>query len=450
MLDALILGVIGVFAFYFLRYNRFHFYKLATSSVGLLDDILKDESEDKKLPRIEKGTKLLVIALFKVLTIIILTGTSTFCLIYAFSYLNNELIWNSPFGLIGFSIGGSIPFFIPTNTKSSYSEISQLFHHLVLDNSNIGLKLLSREIKKYTSKVKKEKFLIVSGLARSGTTNLMNSLHGSGSFTSLSYSNMPFLLSPRAWRKLYRPRSIKKAERSHGDGISIDMRSNEALDEYFFKSIYQDSFIGSENLIKHSLSDKGYQLYIDYQGLICREPEKFYLSKNNNMLLRYDSLRQLNKEFVFLVLFRDPLSHAYSLMQMHKKFCTQQGNDPFIEDYMDWLGHHEFGLNQKPFKFHDQIPEGNKNELDYWLLSWINYYDYASLIADDNTYFICYETYCLNPNIILDKVLVEFKSFRKDDFKPYLNQKEIKEDYSEEILHEAQLIYNKLKNKELK
>jgi hypothetical protein len=48
MLDALILGVIGFFAFYFLRYNRCHFYKLATSSVGLLDDILKDENEDKK------------------------------------------------------------------------------------------------------------------------------------------------------------------------------------------------------------------------------------------------------------------------------------------------------------------------------------------------------------------------------------------------------------------
>jgi hypothetical protein len=137
-------------------------------------------------------------------------------------------------------------------------------------------------------------------------------------------------------------------------------------------------------------------------------------------------------------------------MQMHKNFCAQQGNDPFIEDYMNWLGHHEFGLNQKPFKFHDQIPEGNKNELDYWLLSWIDYYDYASLIADHNTYFICYETYCLDPNIILDKVLVKFQSFRKDDFKPYFNQKEIKEDYSVEILHKAQLIDNKLKNKELK
>ena len=450
MLDALILGVIGFFAFYFLRFNRYHFYKLATSSVGLLDDILKDENEDKKLSRIEKGTKLLVIILLKVLTIIVLTLTIAFFSVSALGYFFNGLIWNSQPGLIGFSIGASIPFFIPTHSKSSYNEVSQLFHHLVLDNSNIGLKLLSREIKKYSLKVKKEKFLIVSGLARSGTTNLMNSLHGSGSFTSLSYSNMPFLLSPRAWRKLYRPKSIKKAERSHGDGVLIDMRSNEALEEYFFKSIYQDSFIGSKNLIKHSLSDQDYQLYVDYQGLICPEPEKFYLSKNNNMLLRYDSLRQLNKEFVFLVLFRDPLSHAYSLMQMHKKFCTQQGNDPFIEDYMNWLGHHEFGLNQKPFKFHDQIPEGNKNELDYWLLSWINYYDYASLIADHNTYFICYETYCLDPNIILDKVLVKFKSSRKDDFKPYFNQKEIKEDYSVEILHKAQLIYIKLKNKELK
>lgn len=450
MLSAFFLGSIGFFAFYFLRYKRHHFYKLATSSVGLLDDILRDENEDQKITRIEKGTKLLVIVTFKVLAIIILTITIAFFSIYALRYFFDGLIWNSQSALIGFSIGASVPFFIPNASKSSYNDISQLFHHLVLDNSNIGLKLLSRELKKYTLKVKKERFLIVSGLARSGTTNLMNSLHSSGSFTSLSYSNMPFLMSPRTWRKLYKPNSRKKAERSHGDGVSIDMKSNEALEEYFFKSIYQDAFIESENLIKHSLSDKDYQLYLDYQALICHEPEKIYLSKNNNMILRYESLRQLNKEFVFLVLFRDPLSHAYSLLQMHKKFYIEQQKDPFIKDYMDWLGHHEFGSNQKPFKFNTQIPEGNKNELNYWLLSWINYYDYACRIADDNTYFICYETYCLDPNMILDKVLVKFKSSRKDDFKPYFNQKEIKEDYSLEILNKAQLIYNKLKNKELK
>ena len=113
MLDALILGVIGFFAFYFLRYNRYHFYKLATNSVGLLDDILKDENEDKKLSRIEKGTKLLVITLLKVLAIIVLTLTIAFFSVDALDYFFNGLIWNSQPGLIGFSIGASIPFFIP-------------------------------------------------------------------------------------------------------------------------------------------------------------------------------------------------------------------------------------------------------------------------------------------------------------------------------------------------
>ena len=450
MLSAFFLGFIGFFSFYFLRYNRYHFYKLAKSSVGLLDDILRVESENQKLSRIEKGTKLLIIDFFKFLAIIILTIAIVLLFVYAHSYFFDGLIWDNRSGLIGFSIGASVPFFIPTNSKSSYNEISQLFHHLVLNNSNIGLKLLSREVKKHASKVKKEKFLIVSGLARSGTTSLMNSVYDSGSFTSLSYSNMPFLLSPRTWRKIYSPSRKQKAERSHGDGISIDMESNEALEEYFFKSISQNSFIKSESLTKGSLSEKDYRLYMDYQNLICIEPEKFYLSKNNNMLLRYDSLRQLNKEFVFLVLFREPLSHAYSLLQMHKKFSDQQEKDPFIKDYMNWLGHHEFGTNHKPFKFNAEIPEGNKNKLNYWLLSWINYYDYASSIDDHNTYFICYETYCLDPNMILDKILMKFKSSRKDDFKPFLNQKDIKEDHSLEILNKAQLIYNKLKNKELK
>ena len=45
------------------------------------------------------------------------------------------------------------------------------------------------------------KNFFVTGLARSGTTQLLNSLYKTG-FSSYTYSDMPFLFSPNMWGKL--------------------------------------------------------------------------------------------------------------------------------------------------------------------------------------------------------------------------------------------------------
>ena len=43
--------------------------------------------------------------------------------------------------------------------------------------------------------------VFVSGLARSGTTALLNALYQSGTFASLSYDDMPFILAPNFGQK---------------------------------------------------------------------------------------------------------------------------------------------------------------------------------------------------------------------------------------------------------
>lgn len=166
------------------------------------------------------------------------------------------------------------------------------------------------------------------------------------------------------------------------------------------------------------------------------------------MLLRYRSIRKFNEDFIFIVLFRDPLSHAASLLRMHKKFSNQQAIDPFVLEYMNWLGHHEFGENIKPFNFGQNIPDGDKESLDFWLKSWINYYSYASNITDKNMYYICYETYCMNPNMILDKVLVKFQSARKKNYQSYEKSSDLNGRKSAELLDKANSIYSKLKNRQ--
>ena len=61
-----------------------------------------------------------------------------------------------------------------------------------------------------------------------------------------------------------------------------------------------------------------------------------------------------------------------------------------IIEYMNWLVHHEFGLNHKYFNLDKSKLDGDKSTLNYWLKIWINFYRYAEKIKDENTYFMKY------------------------------------------------------------
>lgn len=71
-----------------------------------------------------------------------------------------------------------------------------------------------------STKYSEEKHVFISGLARSGTTILLNSIYESDIFASLTYSDMPFVLAPNLWAKLSpNRRNNNFKERAHGDGI---------------------------------------------------------------------------------------------------------------------------------------------------------------------------------------------------------------------------------------
>ena len=55
--------------------------------------------------------------------------------------------FSSNWTLILLSVGSIIPFFFTKDNGSAYSDLSQLFHRLVLDNYFLGKKLLGLQIK---------------------------------------------------------------------------------------------------------------------------------------------------------------------------------------------------------------------------------------------------------------------------------------------------------------
>ncbi len=77
----------------------------------------------------------------------------------------------------------------------------------------------------------------------------------------------------------------------------------------------------------------------NYRALVCAEQGGGrYLAKNNNTLLRYASLSQYFPAMRTVVLFRQPIFHASSLMDMHLHFSAEQEKGPLLLDLHELVG----------------------------------------------------------------------------------------------------------------
>lgn len=239
--------------------------------------------------------------------------------------------------------------------------------------------------------------LIVTGLARAGTTILLRALHQTGAFGSLTYADMPFVLAPNLWARLSPGRKAGETrERAHGDGIKVSTESPEALDEVWWRLLSGIDYIRPEGLLCHDASTEALVGYRDYIRLILRRTGRTrYLSKNNNMLLRLPSLASAWPETTFMVPVREPLQQAASLLNQHRRFLKADG---FTQKYMTWLGHHEFGATQRPYLF-DAMATGDPMTLDYWLIVWIAAYRSArnAAVGRANVLFVVPETLYQRP-----------------------------------------------------
>ena len=316
----------------------------------------------------------------------------------------------------------------------NYSNIQKFLHDFVLSKKIINKSLFELEKIIYLKNkdIKNQSHVFITGLPRSGTTSLLNFLFSSNEYASLTYNNMPFILSPN-FSKLFYKKNISKKERLHGDGINFDNNSPEALDEVFFDN--------NEEFIKNELEN-----YIQLI-LTCNKKNK-YLSKNNLNFKRIDLIQSILPNSIFLVPIREPLQHANSLLNQHLHFSQLQKEDDFIRRYMNYLGHNEFGLNHKPWN--DPINYQDYNKIDYWLEQWFLFYKdiYNKYQSYTNCYFVLYEE-LMNTDYI--KTLLEkinFNEFENINFNYFKNsnKKELNIDFSDNVYENAKNVHDKFKN----
>ncbi|MEM1002188.1 MAG: sulfotransferase domain-containing protein [Bacteroidota bacterium] len=430
------------------------FYNLAVAAVRQLDIIFnKSLSEEEKDQKIIGNLSSLLKYLFVTvgLVFVLFVGSLIPVILYVKYQADFEPDTTSIFFYLSMFLGSFVLLFF--RNKSDYSYWSKLLHTLVLDNYQLGKYLFEKEIKKYNGeKINQERnFVIVTGLARAGTTALTNLMYDPKVFHSIDYSYVPFLLAPKFWKKIYNPKNVKKRERAHGDKVLFSENSIEALEEYFFKVHLSDGYIKGDSLVMHEVSPEILERYYKYQDLFKSSAQTVYLAKNNNFILRYESVKRQNNQFKMVLIFRDPLSHARSLLNQHRNFIERQSEDGFVLSYMNWLGHYEFGLNQKHFDFGQGFDRENyeADELSYWLAIWCNYHaSILEVLDNDNVVLVDYEDLLNRPEglkaRLSSKLGITMAKGSIDQFVPKKKADVDTQNINNDLLDKAASIHQKL------
>jgi len=348
-----------------------------------------------------------------------------------------------------------------------YNLYSKLLHRFALGSSFI--KKVAFELDCMVAKTGSKSFdskqfqpVLISGLARAGTTILLEAIYGTGDFVSLTYRNMPFITAPYLWQKIAKLSSLqaKRQERAHGDRLAINYDSPEAFEEVFWKTFLNDDFIKEDCLEMKEINDDFFVNYKKFiRNVLSSEKSSIkrrYLAKNNNNILRIEEIRKEFNSACIIIPFRYPLDHAKSLLAQHRRFRKIHTEDHFALEYMNWLGHHEFGGNFKPFKFdQDAIPKNSSEtgELNYWLRYWISVYKKISEYRDLGIIFLDYNKLCAKPKEVLGELAgkLEIEPDHLTRFASKIKGPKVYEglEPDKKLLISAESIYKELQNQGL-
>ena len=346
-------------------------------------------------------------------------------------------------------------------SKSGYNAISRLLHRIALQPKAIAE--ISFDIENTLVNKKEpalsDNHIFISGLARSGTTILLQYLYETGLFRSLTYLDMPFVLMPNTWKQItYKKKPSEYKERAHRDGIMVGFDSPEAFEEVFWRVFCGEKYICNDRLKLHHVDEEVLKKFKDHVSNILLSSNSLnqsrYLSKNNNNVLRFEALQKSMPNSQIIIPFRDPLQHSISLLDQHLHFSKIQAKDKFSLDYMNWLGHFEFGLNQKPFFLNDEdifneMAAYDKTDINFWLLSWKNYYRYVNDQPIKNSIFFSYEQFCMAPSSVLGRLFeildIEKTYSKPSPFKPVIK---ISNHFNKDLLEECNVIYKQLEMKQ--
>lgn len=274
------------------------------------------------------------------------------------------------------------------------------------------------------SDVRIDRPIYVTGLARSGTTILLETLARHPDVATHRYRDFPLLFTPYLWNRWLDlvPRPPEQpAERSHGDGIAVTSESPEAFEEPLWMAFFAGQHDPSASaVLDHRTRNPAFEgFYRDHiRKLLAVRGGRRYVAKGNYNVTRIAYLAKLFPDARFVIPVRDPVWHVASLMKQHRLFLAGQRDNPRAVRHLRRVGHFEFGLDRLPINTGDnpataeivQLWQAGE-EVRGWSRFWATLHRHiADLIDGDASLraairIVRYEDLCAQPRAALAEML---------------------------------------------
>ncbi|MDR3389556.1 MAG: sulfotransferase [Rudaea sp.] len=214
---------------------------------------------------------------------------------------------------------------------------------------DLETRVLGRQI----ASLRIERPVFVCGLARAGSTLLLESLVAAPGFTSLRYSDYPLLWTPYWWNwlrsRLPLPAQMP-TERAHRDRLTVTAESPEAFEEVIWMHFFpgrHDPLI--DQVLDENCENTAFTSFYtaSIRKLLAVRGKQRYVAKGNYNLTRIGYLRHLFPDARFVIAVREPLAHVASLVKQDRLFSALAKADPAVSTHLACSGHFEFGPHKR-------------------------------------------------------------------------------------------------------
>lgn len=265
--------------------------------------------------------------------------------------------------------------------------------------------------------------IYVTGLARGGTTILLEALAETPGVATHRYRDFPMVMAPllsdRVVSRLASDRS-DATERAHGDGLMVTPDSPEAMEEAIWMAYFDHLHTSDRcNVLGTETSNAAFEsFYRDHvrKLLLARDGHR-YVAKGNYNVTRLGYLLKLFPDARFVVPVRSPESHVASLIKQQSLFTKHCANNPRARRHLRRVGHFEFGPDRTAINVgNDEIAREIEalwsagEEVRGWALYWRAIYDFvieqnaADEAVRNATLIVRYEDLCGAPNETLNAI----------------------------------------------
>lgn len=263
----------------------------------------------------------------------------------------------------------------------------------------------------------------ICGMARAGSTILLEIINSVDGLTSHRYSDYPWLWTPY-WRNYLRQRTtsapVEPHERAHRDRILVTPDSPEAFEEVFWMHFFAGRHIPNVDQVLDSDTDAPlFAQFLDdhMRKLLAVRGATRYVAKANYHLARLGFLHKLYPRARFIIPIREPLAQIASLMRQDALFRRMHAEDAAVGAHLARCGHFEFGPQRRVYNVGDAAAVARvgacfgsgDNALGY-AQQWAMQYGYAQKrIANDPVLaaaclWVSHERLCADPESELRRI----------------------------------------------